>query len=341
MLLKIFYEGDIFMDKFREEEQEFINLLLTTSEKIQPIINKIIEYTLCLKAMNDYDIYDITHEFDAPWDYSGELVKTGKELTVTSIYTLEEVSRMYTGDKTASYMSGCGFFYDTFSQDVEANIESFLYIYVEHYIDECFRHGLFPNYLTEDFVYEDEGRIDSNLVTDTKTELYCSVFETEYDEEDPRIPKNLPTEIGNERICDVYKKYEFIFRRYQKDVEKYYKEKELHERSFIKQAEERKASLVVPAKFKHPLTKKTEEDRKLFKELKKTFSKEDLSILFGLGVLNGSNSVKDEFISLFNGNRNKNTMIYPDIFDDYYLEEAKSSNWIKIIDEVIKSEVNK
>ena len=98
------------MNKFQEEEQKFINLLLTTSEKIQPIINKIIEYTLCLKAINGYDIYDITHEFDAPWDYSGELVKTGKELAVTSTNTLEEVSRMYNGNNTASYMSGCGFF---------------------------------------------------------------------------------------------------------------------------------------------------------------------------------------------------------------------------------------
>ena len=79
------------MNKFQEEEQKFINLLLTTSEKIQPIINKIIEYTLCLKAING-------------------LVKTGKELTVTSTNTLEEVSRMYNGNNTASYMSGCGFF---------------------------------------------------------------------------------------------------------------------------------------------------------------------------------------------------------------------------------------
>ena len=94
--------------------------------------DKIIEYTLCLKAING-------------------LVKTGKELTVTSTNTLEEVSRMYNGNNTASYMSGCGFFYNTFSQDVEDNIESFLYIYVEHYIDECFRHGLFPNYLTNSF----------------------------------------------------------------------------------------------------------------------------------------------------------------------------------------------
>lgn len=33
--------------------------------------------------------------------------------------------------------------------------------------------------------------------------------------------------------------------------------------------------------------------------------------------------------------------MYPDIFEGYYLEEAKESNWTKIIEDAIQAEVKK
>lgn len=326
------------MIDYREEEKRFVDLLLSTSTDIQPIIDKIIEYTLCLKAIENRAVYEVSHDFDPSWDCSGHLFRTKEKLSISSTKTLEEISDMYNGNTTASYLSGCGLFHDRFIQDVEENVKSFLYDYVDYYIRECFKYKLFPNYLTKEFVFEDDDRIESNLLVDTKTELFYSVFSTEEDPTDCRIFKNLPTEIGQEKVCDVYKKHEFIFKRYEKDIDEYYIEKENNRNRFMKEAEEKLASLHIPEKFKKHISKKTDEDKKLYRELLKTFSKEELSILFGMRILTGSNSVSDEFISSFNSNLSRCPLECPDIFDEKYFVDGKPDNWIKYIDKVVQSE---
>lgn len=97
LVYQINTELDIQMEELRKEFIRQINYYLTPDMPVH---------------------YEEDHTYDPPYDCSGQLVKAGQispEITVKEF--LEEE---YDGNTHASYCSGCGFFHDTYSEDLQS-----------------------------------------------------------------------------------------------------------------------------------------------------------------------------------------------------------------------------
>lgn len=94
----------------------------------------------------------IHYEWDAytpkSWDASGTLVEHGFiDLGQTVSHFLEEE---YSGKKTASYMSGCGWFYDTYKHELSSDtLEIGMSIMME-VICECINRSFLTKFTNED-----------------------------------------------------------------------------------------------------------------------------------------------------------------------------------------------
>ncbi|MFD0712131.1 hypothetical protein [Paenibacillus sp. GCM10027626] len=71
--------------------------------------------------------YIVTHDYDPPWDHSGMLLQINEKFSLEDYSCVEDFFEEYTGQSRASYMSGCGFFYDTFEEKYEEQIREFVY----------------------------------------------------------------------------------------------------------------------------------------------------------------------------------------------------------------------
>ncbi|MFU1795278.1 hypothetical protein ACM1RC_15530 [Paenibacillus azoreducens] len=76
--------------------------------------------------------YGITHRYDPPWDYSGMLNRTNGSFSIGDYYSVEDFFNEYTGQSTASYVSGIGFFHKRFEEKYEDLIREFVFeCYIE------------------------------------------------------------------------------------------------------------------------------------------------------------------------------------------------------------------
>ena len=81
-----------------------------------------------------YDIlfqtkYQITHDFDPPYDCSGKLITIeGQDRFYVKNYNmLGDFFEEYTGNTTATYWSGCGLSHDTYEKEYEELIRDYIY----------------------------------------------------------------------------------------------------------------------------------------------------------------------------------------------------------------------
>ncbi|MCK4258360.1 MAG: hypothetical protein KAX49_05245 [Halanaerobiales bacterium] len=64
--------------------------------------------------------YIVDHSYDPEWDCSGRLVSTGKKFDLDEYETFAEfIENEYTGNSSASYERGCGFFHDRYEYELE------------------------------------------------------------------------------------------------------------------------------------------------------------------------------------------------------------------------------
>ncbi|MGO0063467.1 hypothetical protein ACTID9_26275 [Brevibacillus fluminis] len=71
--------------------------------------------------------YIVTHEFDSPWDYSGTLLRLDEGFSLDDYPCIGDFLEEYTGNSIASYISGCGFFHDTYEEKYEQLISEFIF----------------------------------------------------------------------------------------------------------------------------------------------------------------------------------------------------------------------
>lgn len=58
--------------------------------------------------------YEITHEWDPPYDYSGQVVKTKEPFSFEDYKTIKDLWSAYTGDSHPIFVSGCGMGHSTY-----------------------------------------------------------------------------------------------------------------------------------------------------------------------------------------------------------------------------------
>lgn len=78
--------------------------------------------------------YEIDYTENLPYDYSGEINRVSKQLDKKDYETLGDFLEEYTGNKRATYCSGCGWSYDTYKDEIEYIIMELMYPIIK----ECF-----------------------------------------------------------------------------------------------------------------------------------------------------------------------------------------------------------
>ena len=78
--------------------------------------------------------YDVDYSDTLPYDYSGEIHKVSEGLDKNKYDTLGDFLEEYTGNKSATYCSGCGWSYDNYADELEYIVRPLIYTI----IDECF-----------------------------------------------------------------------------------------------------------------------------------------------------------------------------------------------------------
>jgi hypothetical protein len=63
--------------------------------------------------------HTVDHSFDPPWDHSGQIQDTGQPYRAADYDSLDAFLEEYTGESTATYMSGMGLSWDTFSKALD------------------------------------------------------------------------------------------------------------------------------------------------------------------------------------------------------------------------------
>ena len=79
--------------------------------------------------------YDVDYSDTTPYDYSGEIHKVGERLNKNNYDTLGGFLEEYTGNRSATYCSGCGWSYDNYEKELEYIVRPLIYTI----IDECFQ----------------------------------------------------------------------------------------------------------------------------------------------------------------------------------------------------------
>jgi hypothetical protein len=109
-------------------------------------------------------VFDVDHSLDPPWDHSGVLVEKPSDPSsrLAKYKTLGEwMEECFTGRSTPSYVSGCGFYHDTFGYEIEDAVRS-----------------LAENLLIEQRGLDKDMDDVAELVADDAVELWAEAMET-------------------------------------------------------------------------------------------------------------------------------------------------------------------
>ncbi|NWH06218.1 hypothetical protein [Desulfobacter latus] len=85
---------------------------------------KVKNYVLSLQHK---PLLQLDHSFDPPFDNSGRVIESNYLIDLNVFTKICELYPLYNGNSRASYLSGCGLFWDTVREDCEEIINSFIY----------------------------------------------------------------------------------------------------------------------------------------------------------------------------------------------------------------------
>lgn len=130
-------EEEIAEDKIRKIEEEIEKDLIKIFKTMEK--DELVTQTagFVCNAILSYPKYEVIHDYDPPWDWSGELRKIGC-LDFRDYETVKEFCEEYTGEKTATYMSGMGWRYNTFDEELLDQIIR-EYVYGDDFKTELFK----------------------------------------------------------------------------------------------------------------------------------------------------------------------------------------------------------
>lgn len=164
------YDDEVLSKEFKSKFQDNKNMLLN---RIYEEIAYLIEY---------HEKYELSHDFDPPYDCSGHLVRTKTSYNVNDYKNVSEFLEEYNDSQYATYTSGCGLMPVTHYENVESVI-----------ID-------YTNEITEEMV-KDINKRYGDIIYKESYELYDLIegfiYETTY---------NTLEEIEDLDLVDMYNK---------------------------------------------------------------------------------------------------------------------------------------
>ena len=280
-------------EKFERErvKQEKNRIVETIQQKIKNSIDKInryIERYVAWELEKGVTVYDITHEYDPPYDHSGCLVRTNSEMNQYSTERFHDFLKQYVGYSEASFFSGMGILYPDFEQEICEEIEVILQKIQYETLREMFDTRKIDLIILDEIDFgkekieteEDLDELFYNILDEINWEL-LDYFEDE-------IFYKLPIYVENEKLCVIYKKHEFEMKRLAKNLRNYKKAYT----DFMEKLREEAMEIVVVPRFKRKIETN---EKELVQELKMAYSKEQLGLLSYFNILRCSNKLKLEF----------------------------------------------
>lgn len=117
----------------RTELQDFIGQIKITPEIHDRLKAEIVEEIA--KFLTTHPKYTIDHSRDPPWDYSGELHKVAGHFLPNLYATVGDFIKEYSGETTASFSSGCGWFYPSIEDELCNGEFTLGNVYADYFVD--------------------------------------------------------------------------------------------------------------------------------------------------------------------------------------------------------------
>lgn len=110
----------------------FNEMLESKSKEIRELIATEFAYALLYNTR-----YEVDHSWDPPWDCSGKLVDTGESFNREDYELADDFFGECNGFTTASYVSGCGLFHETYERYLTDITLELLNSYEVEYFDKA------------------------------------------------------------------------------------------------------------------------------------------------------------------------------------------------------------
>ena len=125
-------------------------------------------YRKIIKNFYTQDKVEITHDYDPAYDCSGQAYNTRKFYKLMDYEIFEDFLDEYTGSSRASYMSGCGLFWRTYSNEVEDEIRDEHYNYCKNILTNELNLPKDSSYSIDDYYdeFEDELYDDFGILVE-------------------------------------------------------------------------------------------------------------------------------------------------------------------------------
>ena len=125
-------------------------------------------YRKIIKNFYTQDKVEIAHDYDPPYDCSGQAYNTHKSYKLMDYEIFEDFLDEYTGSSRASYMSGCGLFWRTYSNEVEDEIRDEHYNYCKNILTNELNLPKDSSYSIDDYYdeFEDELYDDFGILVE-------------------------------------------------------------------------------------------------------------------------------------------------------------------------------
>jgi hypothetical protein len=118
-------------------------LVINLKEKIAKNMEKFIDH---ISAWAAYEFltgtkYRLTHRFDPYWDHSGQLIEDNSGYKLSDYLTLSDFLDEYSGNSTATYMSGVGLAYERLEREFQDEIEVCIHEELNDVVEELFENN--------------------------------------------------------------------------------------------------------------------------------------------------------------------------------------------------------
>lgn len=258
-------------------------------------INLFVCANIALECLDGIDRYYEDHSNDPPYDCSGELKEAGQiEVSELKNITFSEFCRMYDGSTVPSFYSGCGFFHQEYSDDVDEWITDAAFIIQGDIIQQELG-ALQPELLADEDAMQ-------NALDDVQEEIDGDTLAWEaYD-----LINYLSVKNEDWTLDAIRDKGLFYAMRIEKNRENYARK----ERDRIESLEARAASIDLKSGF--PLVSFfdpqrapyiTKDDKVALEWLKTNYSSEEIELLIIGGKIRVSNSLDFQYHSVRNNSK--------------------------------------
>jgi len=151
-------------------KKEMIKRLKNNYDNLKELIAKEF-FEICTDS--EVKKYEITFDYDPPYDHSGELKEIGK-FSIDDYDVLSDFLEEYTGNWTASFQSGCGKHWNTYEDDFYRMIQDFTYNIMKGVIQE-----ILPDVDAQDILMEYYDEFYETEIFDIESDYTEKIYKTD------------------------------------------------------------------------------------------------------------------------------------------------------------------